>query len=386
MVTITAFLRHSPKPLLEEYFHRIGLGAEAAAIGKAHPKQPTAKLVAMVQQLDEQLQSRVMNEGERICAMSDEPGETALYCVSRSREQLNELPSRYARALWAFLDEPEAFKYAEQASHADGKRNGRMWDGFVGQPGLEVALTDEPRTAFEEAVAEVLDSKRVLVEICTRSRPGRNQSRLVQATVYVEGRANAVLSFVGRDLARRPLRPVIEAAVTYEPATGTIEVVASVGTTRTMLAKLFAEHLLASPVAGARLQLRKFSLAGLRQPHSFPSDAEDQIEAVRIDRLRLMPIETQAERITLECLGGHRTKTIWQASAERFGPYDPLKGGCRITQAHLTIRFLPQAGVRGRTLPITITMPVGCDLKDRTHRERVVGEKYLTRWGLLQDV
>jgi hypothetical protein len=31
-------------------------------------------------------------------------------------------------------------------------------------------------------------------------------------------------------------------------------------------------------------------------------------------------------------------------------------------------------------------MPHGCDLKDRTERERIVGEKYLQRWKLLKDV
>jgi hypothetical protein len=31
-------------------------------------------------------------------------------------------------------------------------------------------------------------------------------------------------------------------------------------------------------------------------------------------------------------------------------------------------------------------MPAGCDLKDRTERERMIGEKYLRRWGIVRDV
>jgi hypothetical protein len=34
-------------------------------------------------------------------------------------------------------------------------------------------------------------------------------------------------------------------------------------------------------------------------------------------------------------------------------------------------------------LPITITTPHGCDLKERTDRERLIGDKYLPRWGLV---
>jgi hypothetical protein len=30
-------------------------------------------------------------------------------------------------------------------------------------------------------------------------------------------------------------------------------------------------------------------------------------------------------------------------------------------------------------------MPHGCDLKDMTPQERLIGEKYLRRWGILQE-
>ena len=50
---------------------------------------------------------------------------------------------------------------------------------------------------------------------------------LVQATVYREGRPDDFLEFVNGALDRRPRRPVFEAAITYEPATGVIEVVAN---------------------------------------------------------------------------------------------------------------------------------------------------------------
>jgi hypothetical protein len=58
-----------------------------------------------------------------------------------------------------------------------------------------------------------------------------------------------------------------------------------------------------------------------------------------------------------------------------------------VTKAKLIIRFHPEAGSkRGKTLPLTVTMPHGCDLKDRTEKERIIGEKYLARWGLLKNV
>ena len=35
--------------------------------------------------------------------------------------------------------------------------------------------------------------------------------------------------------------------------------------------------------------------------------------------------------------------------------------------------------------PWQITWPHGCNLKDRTATEQMIGEKYLRRWGILVD-
>jgi hypothetical protein len=51
-----------------------------------------------------------------------------------------------------------------------------------------------------------------------------------------------------------------------------------------------------------------------------------------------------------------------------------------------TIKFHPgPSGGRGKSLTLTVTMPHGCNLKDMTPQERLIGEKYLRRWGILTD-
>jgi hypothetical protein len=132
--------------------------------------------------------------------------------------------------------------------------------------------------------------------------------------------------------------------------------------------------------------LRAFRLDMLLRPFEFGTDPEDGIEAVRVNHVRLMPIDTVGERVVIECLRG-ATNTIWTMAEERFGETNPLLGAWIITQAKLTIRFHPEQGSRrGKTVPVTISMPSGCDLKDRTERERLIGDKYLRRWGIVRDV
>ena len=59
--------------------------------------------------------------------------------------------------------------------------------------------------------------------------------------------------------------------------------------------------------------------------------------------------------------------------------------GCHAGEAHHQVPPGKGSG-RGKTLPLTITMPHGCNLKDQTEEERMIGDKYLRRWGIVQDV
>jgi hypothetical protein len=149
---------------------------------------------------------------------------------------------------------------------------------------------------------------------------------------------------------------------------------------------MLARDLLTTDFREQRIPLRRYDLSVLMRPFSFPTDPADGLESVRVNQLRLMPIDTTAERVTLECMR-QSNATIWDMARERFQEANPLSGGWIVTQAKLTIRFHPDTGSRrGRTLPLTITMPHGCDLKDRTERERIVGNKYLRKWGILRDI
>lgn len=329
-----------------------------------------------------------MSDADRIGVMADEAGQTALFAVTRNAATLDQLANGYARGAWLLLHAPAEFEHAEQVRYTDDRRYGRMWDGFVTEPGHIVVRASERLEPFLSAWRQESDSPNVEIEICDRcrSRLGKPDQQLVQIAVYREGRASERKTFVEGRLDRLPDRPVVEAAITYESASGVIEVVASSRDTRKKLGELFAEHLLGTSFTGERLAMRQYSLSGLRNAFAFPTDPEDNIESVRIVALRLMPFDTAGERVTLECMRGVQ-RTIWQMSAERFGEQDPLRGSYAVTQARLVIKFRSVPGATGsRTLPLTITMSQGCDLKDRTEREMLIGTKYLKRWGLLQNV
>lgn len=388
MASVTTFIRNTPIATLRAYFQQAGIALPPTVNWAAPPIDCVRPLVRAVDEMDEISRARVLNDAERVGAMVDEPGQTALFSVVENRETLDTLENGYARALWVFLNDPVAFRHAEEVRFTDERRRGRMWDGFIGQPGLTLQREPSILEKFKTAVRERFESKNVHVDIFNRQRPTfeGDACELVQATVYRDGRLDDFLEFINGTLDRRPRRPVYEAALTYEQATGVIEVVANDRESRDDLVRLFARDLLGSEFKQERLPLRRYDLGILLRPYDFPTDPEDSIETVRVNHLRLMPMDTVGERVTLESTR-QASQTIWQMASDHFASTNPLLGGWIITQAKLTIRFHPEPGNRrGRTLPLTITMPHGCDLKDRTERERMIGEKYLRRWYIVKDV
>ena len=387
MGTVTSFIRNTPKNSLRAYFDQAGIQL-TPPVNWDGPGDVVRPLLQAVDEMDPVTRDRLETVAERVTGMADEAGEAAIYSIAQDPALLDTLRNAYDRALWMYINEAAGFRHAEEVRFTDERRRGRMWDGFIGEPNLVLRRDTASLDSFKAGIRDRFQSNNVHVDVFDRNRPTFEGAdcALVQATVYREGRPDDFLEFVDGTLDRRPRRPVFEAAITYEQATGVIEVVANDRDSREDMVRLFARDLLASEFRQERLPFRQFDLGMLRQQFAFPTDSGDGIELVRVNHLRLMPIDTVGERVTLECMR-QATQTIWQMAQDRFGANNPLFGGWVVTQAKLTIRFHPEAGSRrGKTLPLTITMPHGCDLKDRTERERMIGDKYLRRWGILRDV
>jgi hypothetical protein len=388
MASVASFIRNTPVGTLKAYFERTGIGLPPAVVWEGAEPEVVRNVLRAFGEMATEDRARVVTDIERVAAIADEPGQVALYSVTQDRGQLDGLRNANDRSLWMFLEEPEGFRHAEEVRFTDERRRGRMWDGFICAPNLTINRNAGALDAFKQSVRKCFESQNVHTDIFDRHRTTFDGAdfEVVQVTVYSEGRTDDFLEFDNGELIRRPRRPVFEAALTYEPAPGVIEVVAKERERREDLVRILARDLLDAEFQDQRLPLRQYDLSVLLRPFPFPTDPEDGIEAVRVNQLRLMPIDTVAERVTLECTR-QTSRTIWEMARERFHAANPLSVGWIVTQAKLTIRFHPDAGSRrGRTLPLTITMPHGCDLKDRTERERIVGNKYLINCGILRDV
>jgi hypothetical protein len=388
MPAFSTFVRCLPPSMLLRYFERFAALDLSDLDWDADRPAIAGDLIRRWETWDPALRGKIAADTDRVWAMADELGQAVLYGAWQARDDLDGLAGGYARAMHVFLMDKEAFRRAEATRYADDRRFGKIWNGFRGERGQSVARDGSSAAAFATAVGEHFGTSNVHVEIYDRSRPVLDAApaALVQVNAYREGRLDEDWEFVDGRLDRRTRRPVAEAAVSYAPASGVVEVVARDRETRIAMVRLFARHLLSSEIPEEKGRFRLYDLSPLLCPHQFPTDPGDGIEGVRVVMLRLAPHDTAAERLTLEVArqGG---RDIWSFAELRFGTHNPLLGGWSVVQAKLAIRFLPGAGGRpARTLHVTVSSPDGCDLKERTDDERIVGERYLRRWGLLRDV
>lgn len=388
MAALSSFLRKTPPEALRAYFEQPEIGLPTEFGWPAADTDLSGPLLGAIEEMSRVQRDRISNDAERVHALSDEPGQAAIYSVAEDPAFLDGLANSHARSLWVFLNANDRFRHAEEVRFTEDRRRGRMWAGYMTDAGCIVQRGAAARHAFVSAIKEFSGAAHADVDIFDRVRTTHEGDKcdLVQVTVYREGRPDDLLRFDDTgSLVRQPYRPVFEAAVTYEPATGSIEVIANDKVTRSEIVRATVTHLLGIDFKENHLPLRCYDLSVLLAPHNFPVDPEDGIEGVEVRELRVMPIDDSDFRVTLE-KPARAGETIWTKAEERFGDRTPLSEGYVVTRAKIAVKLARRpGGDRRRTLTLTITWPHGCDLKDRTAAEQMIGEKYLRRWGILVD-
>ncbi len=388
MTALSAFLRKTPGEALREYFDRPEIGLPTEFDWSVPEAELSKPLLGAIEKMSRVQRDRISNDAERVHALSDEPGQAAIYSVADDPAFLDGLANPNARSLWMFLNAQDRFRHAEEVRFTEDRRRGRMWAGYMTDAGCVVQRDAVARHAFISAIKEFSGAAHAHVDIFDRVRTTHegDECDLVQVTIYREGRPDDLLRFDDKgSLVRQAYRPVFEAAVTYEPATGGIEVIANDKVTRGEIVKATVTHLLGIAFKENRLPLRCYDLSVLLTPYDFPVDPEDGIEGVEVRELRLMPIDDSSRRVTLENMA-RADGNIWSMADEMFQERTPLRDGFVITRAKLAVKLAKRpGGDRRRTLTLSITWPHGCDLKDRTATEQMIGEKYLRRWGILVD-
>jgi hypothetical protein len=327
---------------------------------------------------------QLMADAERICGMTDEVGQAALLALPQWQTQLRAIDGAHVRAHWLYLQSPDAFRQAEEIRYADENQNARkLWDAFVGPRQLPMRWDERSVERFRDRLRDLLRVGQVHIESFsrTRVRQGEPDRPIEQVTIYSEGLPHDELVFDERGIQNRPRKPVRETAITYEPESGTIEVIGAHKATRQDIACVFAEMLLGHKITGERLPLRRYDLTPLlssRQLATLPQDG------VAKAKLTMLAISTFDQNLTQRFQVPFKEDVSLHAALEgEYGEHNPLRGQVRPQQARIEVEFEPKPGCRrGKKVNVDLGAPNKCSLRGKTAQERLILGEYLRSWGL----
>ena len=388
MNAIANFIRHTPRAAMATYLDNHAPTFAGKFMWPHADNDHVKPLLKAVDEMDRDEYEILRHNAERINEMTDEEGQTALLSVLPDTSTFNALANSHDRATWVFNNDNDSFRRAEETRYANHNRLGRMWDGFIGPKGKTVASSDIDLEAFRSRLAADVFGKDTKMKIEAYSRESEDEDGVVttvdQIVVYKEGLPDSYKALEKDEIVVKIRRPVYEIVICYESESGEIEVIARDREQRETVARLFSETLLGTRIDAVRLPLKKYDISSLVAPRTFPTDPEDGIESVEVVSLTLKPMDGEG-RITFDYLSKY-SGSIYGRVNEWLQQNNPLKGGFYLTQAKIVVKFHPTEGERrGKSLPVKITMPNRCDLKSRTEKERLIGEKYLARWKLVKE-
>ena len=389
MLTVASVIRKTPVSTLRTYFdaRRIDL---SGSINWQDARLPTAqRLIKAVENVNRDDYAVIVMDFDRIHEMTDEAGQGSIAGVIQDPNVLHSLSNGHDRAMWLYLHDEASFRRAEEVRFAEHYRRGQRWACFAGPKDKEVFDDDERRNELVARICSMFKSMNALLEVYQRQQVGSNKSvsLITQVVIYREGFPDGFWEFENGAMELKPVRPVLEAVLTYNAKSGDIEVVGLDSQDKPRLARLFSDVMLGQGIIGMRVPLRQYDLSSLAVQRTFQTDREDGIAAVKVRNLHIQPKEYPGLLLALKEKPDTKKSLYEYFNDPARGPNPLQQEGVQIVQADFSIRFRSdRENSRGKTIAVRVALPNECDLKGRTEKERLICEKYLLLWGLVKEV
>jgi len=380
--SIPTVLRMVPNVLLREFFERLGHDQLDIAWAK-HRERDIEPIVKTLSDLEREEQDRIEAALRNVFDLACESGinallEAAVRCGDLSLPA--SLPSdvdAYGKAMWAWLNRPEAFEKAlliHQVQHLSWwrKRN----DLPIKPPNLGEAA----RRELEEEVANMLTWEQGRGKVCTVELLSRDDVDYFFA--YPDDFAQNVVAHDDDGLLTpRTFRPTFAIVFAYNRREGTLELYAKVpAKLKQKLEIIFAQVILDHQL-GTWTPDAAYQLDHLKDP-AFPleTDPQDRLK-VHIRRMRLSPKNT-GRRLQVEMDDDDPQDSIYRTIDECLNREWLDLSQVWVSQVTFCFEFLPLEGRKAGRMSFDIGWPSSCTLRnDRPERVALV-QKYLKRWNI----
>jgi len=381
-------LRQVSNPLLQEFFARRGRLRDVpwAEIGdtdiepifKAWQGMPEAD------QVEVQLVLHDVNE------LADERGLPVLVeeVQRRAPDRVDDLAAvegQHDRAMWVYLNVPQAFDEAAMFARADTLATSRYWAKRNSLPKRAITADDARRQALSDALRGYYWPTQMRGRHCHVEHYARaNGTEYFFAYLDDYPDSRLVLDKAGH-FEKRADRYAFTNVFAYSSQDGTLELYAQGG--RAVIDPLqvaFCKAILDLDVDAVDPEKPAFNLDHLKNRHTpLPTDPQDRIALVQVRGLRFEIVGTR-RKITVDASPQGSGDDIYQMMEECFNTQRLPLSRLQVVHARFHLTFMPEGEDRADGLSFNVGLH-SCDLKSKPDAMRVVGERCLKRWGIAND-
>lgn len=288
------------------------------------------------------------------------------------------------------IDHPNLIDRVSAQASLIQRTGGKQWSAFQfeddGKP-WAMAST-EAREGFLNEAIEILElpphrqREADWFKVIRSHQITGEEIEILQATIYVEERAESELAFSPTNTLERQIVPkVVEVGLACNAQDRIIEICAKGGKkVRDKYAKAFAKHFAPESETPVETPRREVLLSNLRNAPSFETEPADGIERVEVSALDFYSSGGGFSRFERKGDG----ETIYQFLERRFGASSPLRAsGWDILGATIRIVVAATEDKRRRTLTVTLRAPNTTTLPNKTETDRQYVFDLLERWQLI---
>jgi len=392
-------------PLLKRYVEL----CDTVTAGSIDWSQPIEKvresIVAAMAAVVGQSRKKFEDRAERIYLMSKEVGHEAVRSLGKGLVIPGKevLPDGLARMLWLYLEKNVAFMDAEEARYAiEHRLSPKIYSGFSGPKNLEISVTDDSKKQFAAKMAALMgvEAKDIAVSDFTRSEYSVSDDEednveevvLYQFSAAVNTDADSFDTVRDGVVETEYYVPCEKIRMTYEPASGAIEVYAPNLAMRRDVARAFADTIMNHEIKGEAIPLKDYDLESFKKSRTFPAHGES-IGTVRVTQIKVERRheigggEVSSKKTVYNALDirVHRneSRSIWATALDDFKiddltPYD-------VKQVKFVIQIPKQGDRRAHGLTVLITAPNGCSNGNMSNEERELRDRLLSHWQILNE-
>ena len=392
-------------PLLQRYIQLCD-ATTAASIDWSQPLEKVREsihdaMAFVVGQTRKQFEDRA----ERIYLMSKEVGHEAVRSLGKGLVIPGKevLPDGLARMLWLYLEKNATFVDAEEARYAiEHRLSPRIYSGFSGPKNLDISVTDDGKKQFAEKMAMLMGVKATDIAVSDFTRSDysvsdeedgdTNEVVLYQFSAAVNTDADSFDTVRDGVVETEYFVPCKKIRMTYEPASGAIEVYEPNLGMRRDVARAFADTIMNQEIEGEIIPLKDYDLESFKKSRTFPAHGEN-IGAVRVTQIKVEHRhevgggEASTKKPVYNALDirVHRneSRSIWATALDDFKiddltPYD-------VKQVKFVIQIPKQGDRRAHGLTVLITAPNGCSNGNMSNEEREMRDRLLSHWKILNE-